>query len=180
MSRPIECDELKRELFLEVLRSFGTSRFAATGSSMLPTVWPGDILEVCQEPALGLLPGQVAVFRRDDRLFAHRVVKQLRQGGKILLITRGDRLGMVDQPVCSDELLGRVTAIERRGRRLSPRATPFTQLVSWTLRHSEIATGLLLHINEWLRPTSAQRQPLPLCVGPPSITNLDPSQGVSA
>jgi hypothetical protein len=34
------------ELVAEVLRSFGTIRFAATGWSMLPSLWPGDTLMV--------------------------------------------------------------------------------------------------------------------------------------
>ena len=37
---------LKCELAAEVLRSFGTLRFAATGWSMLPSVWPGETLVV--------------------------------------------------------------------------------------------------------------------------------------
>jgi hypothetical protein len=37
---------VKYELALDVLRSFGEARLPVTGASMLPSIWPGDILEV--------------------------------------------------------------------------------------------------------------------------------------
>lgn len=37
---------VKCELAAQVLRSFGTLRFVATGWSMLPSLWPGEILVV--------------------------------------------------------------------------------------------------------------------------------------
>jgi len=37
------------ELAAEVLRSSGRLRLRATGTSMLPAVWPGDVLSVCRE-----------------------------------------------------------------------------------------------------------------------------------
>ena len=43
---PLLESTLKCELAAEVLRSFGTLRFAATGWSMLPSVWPGETLVV--------------------------------------------------------------------------------------------------------------------------------------
>jgi hypothetical protein len=46
-------DEVKRHLFVEVLRSFGEARLAVTGASMLPAVWPGDILEVRRTVPVG-------------------------------------------------------------------------------------------------------------------------------
>ena len=36
----------QRELLVEVARNFGEIRFKATGDSMLPSVWPGDLLTV--------------------------------------------------------------------------------------------------------------------------------------
>ena len=39
-------DEAKHDLAAEVLRQFGEVRLKVTGASMLPSVWPGDVLTV--------------------------------------------------------------------------------------------------------------------------------------
>lgn len=43
---PADAHALKCELAADVLCSFGKLRFAATGWSMLPSVWPGETLLV--------------------------------------------------------------------------------------------------------------------------------------
>ena len=43
--------ELKSELFLEVLKSSGEAKLAVNGTSMLPSIWPGDVLEVVADCA---------------------------------------------------------------------------------------------------------------------------------
>ena len=144
-------EELKSQLFLEVLRSGGTARVAVIGDSMLPAVWPGDILEVRRVPVAEIVPGQLALFKRDGRLFAHRVVKQISEHGRILLVTRGDRLRKTDRPVLPEELLGRVAAIERGNRRLVLPATLRAPVASWILSRSEFAAGLLLRLREMVR-----------------------------
>lgn len=68
-------DTLGCELAAEVLRSFGELRFRANGSSMLPAVWPGDMLLVRSQDAAAVVPGDIVLFGRGGRLFAHRVVE---------------------------------------------------------------------------------------------------------
>ncbi len=78
-------NELKGRLFLEVLRSFGAARLAVTGTSMLPAIWPGDVLEVRRQGVGDAQRGDVVLFLRDGRLVAHRVVERLdREGGNLL------------------------------------------------------------------------------------------------
>jgi len=48
----------------------------ATGASMLPAVWPGDVLSVCRGSSTQALPGDIILFARQGRLFAHRVVEK--------------------------------------------------------------------------------------------------------
>jgi signal peptidase I len=155
-------EELKSQLFLEVLRSVGTARFAVTGDSMLPAVWPGDILEVRRVSVVEIVPGQLALFKRDGRLFAHRVVEQVNEQGRTFLITRGDRLRKPDLPVLPEELVGQVTAIERGDRRLAPRATRSAPIVSWILCRSDFATGLLLRLGEMVRRIGRDKPPDPV------------------
>ena len=65
---------LKCELAGEVLRSSGTLRLRAMGWSMLPTVWPGDTLVIERIHSDAVSEGDIVLFGRDRRVFAHRVV----------------------------------------------------------------------------------------------------------
>jgi len=136
-------DAVGLELFADVLQLSGTAQIRVTGSSMLPCVRPGDILLVQRECMNGLAPGDIAVFTRDQRLFAHRVVR--RGAGAIsYLVTWGDALSEQDQPVHSDELLGRVASIIRGVRRINPSATFLDRTGSVLLRHSDFLTKCML------------------------------------
>jgi hypothetical protein len=105
---------LQCELAAETLRSSGTLRLAVNGWSMLPTVWPGDTLIVEQAESNAVCAGDIVLFIRDRRLFAHRVVGKSSPGRSIR--TRGDAMRQMDAPVSTRELLGRVVSIERKGK----------------------------------------------------------------
>jgi len=120
MSRVQVFDEshaVKCQLAADVLRSSGNLRLQVTGWSMLPSVWPGDTLFIEPVSAHAVSQGDIVLFQRDRRLFAHRVVAQ---SGQCELITRGDAMPTTDAPVSEAELLGRVSRIERDGRSLQP------------------------------------------------------------
>jgi len=129
--------ELEGEVFLEVLKSAGQARLAVTGTSMLPSIRPGDMLEVHRQGMEAILPGDVVLFLRNGGFAAHRVMEKAGEPDRTLLITRGDALRVPDSPVSPEELLGRVTAILRGGRRLDPRLTPWARVASWFLARSE-------------------------------------------
>jgi signal peptidase I len=137
------------ELAAEVLRSFGRLRLPATGASMVPAIWPGDILSVHSADAMEALPGDIVLFGREGRLIAHRVVEKTLCHDGIQWITRGDIVGCNDAPISSHELLGRVTSIERGSRRLTPRQSLAGRLASWILRRSELATRVVLKVRSW-------------------------------
>jgi signal peptidase I len=130
-------NELKRQLALDAVGSLGEARLAASGSSMLPTIRPGDVLEVHRESMAAVSIGDIVVFEREARLVTHRVVEKVLGPERTLLITRGDALRAADPPVTPEELLGRVTAILRGGRRLDPRRTRWARVASWFLARSE-------------------------------------------
>src|SRR5712691_374218 len=116
------CDQhgIKCELFAEVLRSYGKGRLRVTGTSMVPAVWPGDMLTIYREDISRVVLGQIVLFTRDRRLFAHRVREKASQEGKPLLVTRGDRLSENDLAVSKSELLGTVTSILRGTCTITP------------------------------------------------------------
>jgi signal peptidase len=149
-------ESLGCELAAEVLRSFGKLRLGTTGASMLPAVWPGDILSLCGHRVVDALPGDIVLFEREGRLVAHRVVERTICQDKMQWVTRGDSAGGNDAPISSHELLGRVTAIERGSRRLTPRQSIASRLASWILCRSELATRALLRFRGWVPGAGAR------------------------
>ncbi len=111
-------DGTRNELTAEVLQSYRELRLRVFGSGMLPAIWPGDILAIdpCGIADAGL--GDIVLFARHGRLFAHRVVSQSGE----YLVTRGDGVRDTDPPVKPGELIGRVSEIVRRGKTLRPKA----------------------------------------------------------
>ncbi len=108
----VSMDSTKVELAAEAVRSLGELRFRATGSSMLPAILAGDVLWVRRCGLDEARVGDVVVFARDGRLFAHRVVS--RSAGS--LITQGDTIPTPDPSVSASELLGKVYSVLRHGK----------------------------------------------------------------
>lgn len=134
------------ELAVEVLRSSGRLRLRTTGASMLPAVWPGDILCVRSHEATKALPGDIVLFSRRGRLVAHRVVERIMSPNGIQWVTQGDSAAGHDAPVSSQELLGRVVAIQRGFQQLTPLPSRASRLISWILQRSDFATRALLRM----------------------------------
>jgi hypothetical protein len=139
-------EALRLELAAEVLRSFGELRFRACGHSMLPVIFPGDVLLVRNEPIENVRPGDVVLVTRDRRFYAHRTVHTERRDGRLCLITQGDGLAKEDPAIFENEFLGRIAELVRRGKQIEVTATPgfATRLVGWAVRHSELLTSSLL------------------------------------
>ena len=105
-------DLSKNELAAEAIRFFGELRLRVTGSSMLPAVRPNDVLLVRHCRSEEALPGDIVLYIRQRRLFAHRVIS--RTG--VRLVTQGDGMTEPDLPVKPNELLGKVIEVARRGK----------------------------------------------------------------
>ena len=140
---------LKAEMAAEIARAFGEVRLEVQGASMLPCLWPGDIVTVRREGLAGLGPGQIAEVFRHGRLVCHRIVR--RMGDR--LVTRGDCAAGEDAPAGEKEIVGRVVAISRRGRPVNPDFTLGRRLASYLLRHSEFCVRALLRLRRplWTR-----------------------------
>ena len=109
---------LKCKLAEEVLRKCGRLHLQATGCSMLPTIWPGDILVVSRIGEGSVVAGDIVLTRSiTSSLVAHRVFAMNERS----FLTRGDSQKWPDAPVAKDEFLGKVSAIIRRGKIVEPR-----------------------------------------------------------
>jgi signal peptidase len=142
---------VKCELAGEVLRSSGMLRLRVTGWSMLPAVWPGDTLVVESAASDAVADGDIVLFGRDRRLFAHRVISQSKMARSNLsqLLTRGDSMPQTDPPVAADELLGKVSHIIRNGKCIEPtRSLSFSErAVAALVRHSQVAARVVVGVH---------------------------------
>jgi signal peptidase I len=118
---PETAHRAKCELAEEVLRSFGGVRLRVRGLSMLPSVWPGDVLLIRRQDIGETSPGDIVLFTRGGGLVAHRVVLRKGDRERTLVITRGDALSALDSPITAADLLGKVCRIRRAGQWFEPR-----------------------------------------------------------
>jgi signal peptidase I len=133
-------DEGRCGLAAEALRSWGTLKLRATGISMIPTLWPGDLLTVYSVRPEMTQPGDIVLYMRQGRFFVHRVVKRNHGLDEALLVTRGDCMPENDPSVGRRELLGKITEVQRAGSVFAParKLSVFSNLVAWMFCHSEL------------------------------------------
>jgi signal peptidase I len=137
----------------DVLRTFGQVRLRVFGTSMVPSILPGDLICVQRAGVSEISTGEIVLYLRDGRMFAHRVLDLVRGGNDALLITRGDRLCQNDPPVSSSELLGRVTSLARGNfqRRPAIRLNGWGRLIARLLQHSDQATYMYVRLVRFLQ-----------------------------
>jgi signal peptidase I len=104
------------ELAVQTLRQRGRLTMRVTGTSMLPSILPSDIVFVQRCDAQAARRGEIVVFQRGRRLYVHRVTA-CREGA---LITQGDANPEPDAPVQPLEFLGKVVRQFRGGKAFRP------------------------------------------------------------
>jgi hypothetical protein len=109
-------ERVKLDLAAEVLRRFGEVRFVARGSSMIPSIYPGDLLTVCSRAVAETPHGHIVLALREGRFWAHRLIRKWREGNRFLLATRGDALPEEDPSLEESQVLGCVTSVVRYGK----------------------------------------------------------------
>lgn len=134
-------DTLAMTVALDVLKRFGRLRLRVWGESMLPSVWPGDVLTLKRCRPEQLERGDIVLYRRGERLFIHRVTSIQEAGGEVWVVTQGDATPHSDPPVAASEVLGCVTNIARGARGVrrtrwgrAPRLASFLFRRSWSSR----------------------------------------------
>jgi hypothetical protein len=140
---------VKCDLAAEVLRSFGSLRFRATGWSMLPAIWPGDTLVVERVGSDQARVGEVVLVGRDGRLCAHRVVSRAERFGSPQWTTQGDAMPAPDRVVIEAELLGRVSHLIRGGNCIAVAAefSVVAKLMAKIVRRSVPAARALVYLH---------------------------------
>jgi signal peptidase len=124
-------------------------RFRARGSSMYPFIRDGDRVTVFPIAGAGFQPGDVVAFVENGagRLVVHRIIAD--SSGVFLM--QGDNNPAPDGWVPLANVLGRVTLVERGGRRGLTGLGPERHLIAWLVRKN-LLRALVQNGGRLLRP----------------------------
>jgi len=131
-------EDPKLGLAAEMLRRHGSVQFKAWGTSMLPSLWPGDMLTIQSAAQDQVVPQDIILVQRDQRFFVHRLIEKRELQDATWLITKGDAILKRDPPAGASELLGRVVRIRRANRDFIPsrRLSLTHSTLAWALCRS--------------------------------------------
>lgn len=114
-------------LISECLTHGRAVRFRAPGRSMHPTIRENEAVIVASVSASALAIGDIVLCRSGDKITAHRLIRIDHESGnaptaerRLRFIMRGDACSDSDPPAGPEQLLGKVLAVERKGRRIDP------------------------------------------------------------
>jgi hypothetical protein len=131
-------------LVADALRCNGRLRLRVHGESMLPSLWPGDVVEIASCSPADLHPGEIVLAQSQGRLFLHRLVAPVTPDGFLL---RGDSVPGPDPQYPPNALLGRFV---RRGASFKPS-------FGFSGNHAASRTGLFADADRTLYPAALSR-----------------------
>lgn len=136
------------ELLRAILDKGKPFRFEATGSSMSPFVRDGDVITVSPLSDLSPRLGDVVAFIRpeNEKLVVHRVVGK-RDG---FYLIKGDSTTNYTDVIPGANILGRVSRVERNGKRVYLGLGPERRLIAFLTRKELL--WLLLPVWRLVRP----------------------------
>ncbi|MFZ0145141.1 MAG: S24 family peptidase [Candidatus Sulfotelmatobacter sp.] len=142
-------EDPKLGLARETLRCHGTVKLKAWGTSMLPSLRPGDLLTVRSAAHDEVVPGDIVLVLRDNRFVIHRLVERQQFQDCLSWITRGDAMPQNDPPVAASEVLGRVASVRRANRSFVPsrKVSPLHAKLAWMLCRWDRFRNLALRVH---------------------------------
>jgi hypothetical protein len=138
-------------LVAESLRRGGLGRpvrLQVYGESMLPTLWPGDVVEIASCSLEDIRAGEIVLAMRDGRFFLHRLVRHClgAPGTPNGFLLCGDSMPGPDPVFPPEALLGRLVRNTGEGRAASAAAVRPGLGASWfSIKFSRTVGMLLCH-----------------------------------
>ena len=108
------------------------------GKSMLPTLFPGDLVCVRRVDPKTLAVDDIVMFCREQQLVIHRIVEIREWDGKRFFSTRGDSMPQSDPEVDESNILGKV--VSEKVSSPSMRRTRWNRWVGSALSHDPMAS----------------------------------------
>ena len=122
------------------------------GESMLPSLWPGDVVEIESCSLEEMVPGEIVLAERDGQLFLHRLMYASARDGFLL---RGDSMPGSDPEFPREALLGRLVAERSLAARPAGRlAAAFSRAAGILFCYSSMARRIALKVHQ--RRTAAR------------------------
>lgn len=146
---PLNWSAVRSAIAANCLHNAGRLRLRVYGESMLPALWPGDVVEVAACSLDQVRAGEILLAERDGQFFMHRLIDASPAGGFILL---GDSMPRPDPPFPSVALLGRLVHRADDGRRLKDAAlhpgfgAKLSRAVGVLLCHFRLARRIALNL----------------------------------
>lgn len=139
----------------EAMRGYLSLRKAATvevaRGSMAPTLQPGDKVMVRERPISALRRGDIVVMASQGLPVVHRLLEVRRDAGQEWLVTKGDARHFADAAWPAACYVGRVEAIETRGKGFD--------LMGWRWRWCNRLYGALARVECGVLTGLYQRMP---------------------
>ena len=117
-------------------------RMRVYGESMLPALYPGDIVEIAPCAPHEVIKGEIVLATREGRFFLHRLLAPCQPDGFLL---RGDSMPGVDPLFPLEALLGRLVRRTESSRGISSSA--FALRPGWSARFSRALGVLFCHVS---------------------------------
>ncbi|WNB92477.1 signal peptidase I [Bacillus sp. NEB1478] len=105
------------DLIQRVVKVNGNILLPANGKSMFPFIRQGDIchFKACH-PSM-IKKGDIVLFvMPSNQLVAHRFIKTIHVDNRVSYLFKGDTNLLFDEPVLSDQIIGKMIMIERRNK----------------------------------------------------------------
>jgi hypothetical protein len=130
----------RMNLAADALRQGGHLRLCVHGESMLPSLWPGDFVEIEACSLSDIRAGEIVLAMRGHRFFLHRVDGPESMNGFVL---RGDSMPACDPIFPPEALIGRMVA---PAAPTSWVAAKCSRAIGWALCYCRPARSLALKI----------------------------------
>jgi len=102
--------------YSDLLLATNLFSFRVASWSMFPTLRKGDLLTIAPATSSQLRIGDLILFHRQGQLICHRLVALHETRPVPRFITKGDAATKSDDPIGSDQVLGKVVGIRTTGR----------------------------------------------------------------
>jgi signal peptidase I len=110
--------EVLLELSRDILEKGKSVRFQAKGWSMRPFIRDGDFIVVSPIENSSIKTGDVVFYlTTENKVIVHRVIKKYKKKGRMTVLIKGDASFGPPEKMDIQNVLGKVIAIERNGRK---------------------------------------------------------------
>ena len=113
--KPAAWESVCTQLLREWINAGKPAWLPLSGESMVPFLPGGSKILVSQTTAGQIRLGNLLLFEVEGRIICHRVLRRRGQGASYTFLTKGDGRRATDPWVCAEQVIGKVTAINRNG-----------------------------------------------------------------